>query len=115
MKTVDMNHPCLQQSPFKVPEGYFAEFTEKFMQRVALSVAPRGRELPFVRWMPLVGAACVLLLVVLFSQSFPQKSVEKDIVAAEGTLPNSMSTEDEVYDYVMTANAKNTEIYDMDF
>lgn len=68
MKTFDVNKSPAH-NPFKVPEGYFSQFHDQFMARMAvmpplhINVTP---ELRIVRWIPKLGVACVAGLLLLF-------------------------------------------------
>lgn len=113
MRDFDINKPAPARSPFVVPDGYFAQFADTMMQRIRQMDKP-VHDLPVVRWIPWLGAACVAALVVVFTQFVPLGSeggVSADVAASSA----AMSYEDAAYDYLIMANADNLTTYANDF
>lgn len=97
MKPIDLNH-IPQTNPFRTPEGYFASFTERMMQRIQQQPKPMlASPNPFLRWMPLWGAACVAALMLLFTQvldfNVPQASDGQRALSAQTDGPATSSTQ----------------------
>lgn len=87
MKSIDFDH-IPQANPFRTPEGYFASFTGRMMQRIQSQPRPQlVPPNPFLRWMPLWGAACVAALMLLFTQvldvNVPQASNGRPSISAQ--------------------------------
>lgn len=100
MKSIDFEH-IPQTNPFRTPEGYFASFTERMMQRIQSQPRPQLAPVnPFIRWMPLWGAACVAALMLLFTQvldvDVPQASNSRHAISAQadGSAASSSQTSD---------------------
>lgn len=108
-KTFELNDPALRaHNPFRVPEGYFEQLTDAVMQRIhaAAVPAPAPRELPIVRWLPWLGAACVAGLLCLFAAT-------GHLSGAAESSPVASDYEEAAYDYyVSTADADNLAYYD---
>lgn len=112
MRTIDLSQPANQHNPFVVPDGYFAAFAERMMQRIAAAQPAPAPAQPFMRWIPWLGAACVIALSVLFTQLAPSNNVETDAQTAQTA---ETSAADEAYDYIMMADADNFVNYGTDF
>ena len=96
MKSIDFDH-MPQANPFRTPEGYFASFTGRMMQRIQLQPHPQlAPPNPFLRWMPLWGAACVAALMLLFTRvldvKVPQASNGQPSISAQTNGGASTST-----------------------
>lgn len=113
--------------PFKVPEGYFADFTTRLMAQIpeAATVAPvalqckaGGYPRPgftpasrIVRFIPWLGTASVAALVALFAQINIPATYDKGDVMPELSLQTSTMTSEEaaeadaLYDYMMLDNS----------
>lgn len=108
MQTFDANKPATKHNPFKVPDGYFEQFANILMARIGQSEKP-FRELPCVRWIPWIGAACVVTLVVGLLQ-FAPSTTESNLTTPQ-TAQTTSSYEDTVYDYILLAEAANLTDY----
>lgn len=111
----DFNHidPALRQhNPFVVPEGYFAQFAENLMSKLQPKKQVAGPfipEMPFVKWIPWMGAACVAALACIFSLQSVQNKVNGSSEAYTANAAKTASFTDDMYDYLMLANADYTE------
>ena len=115
------------RNPFRVPEGYFEQFTEQLMQQlpereqtVAKQVdmaqqqsdnQPRARKVQMRPW--LYAAACTALALMLgvsyyFMQSPATSTESAPVAVVTPTTTPDYSYIDEVADYAML---DNTEIY----
>lgn len=97
MKSIDFDH-MPQTAPFRTPEGYFATFTGCMMQRIQSQSRQQLVPVsPFLRWMPLWGAACVAALVLLFTRvldvDVPQASNGRPSISAQADGGASASTQ----------------------
>ena len=97
MKPLDFDQ-IPQANPFRTPEGYFATFTERMMQRIQSQPCQQlALPNPFLRWMPLWGAACVAALVLLFTQvldvNVPQSSSASQAISAQKAGSAASSTQ----------------------
>jgi len=115
MTTFDINNPALRQNPFRTPEGYFESLTDSVMKRIHGTTPIRRRtvirELPIVRWLPLLGAACVAALALVFGSL-------TSLISSEATEATATSTnyEEAAYDYYSsTADADIFLTYDADY
>ena len=111
-----------QENPYKVPEGYFDNFTERMM-----AALPEVEETPAVQhrqkaglrtWMlrlsPVIGAAAILVCAVVYQHDFAPTGYQGDIaktqvVETQATDNNLTQAADAAYDYLMLDNMK---IYD---
>ena len=96
MKSIDFDH-IPQANPFRTPEGYFASFTGRMMKRIQSQPLPQlAPTNPFLRWMPLWGAACVAALMLLFTRvldvNVPQSSGAQRALSAQTDGGASAST-----------------------
>lgn len=120
MKTFDINIEAPKHNPFIVPEGYFAQFADDMMAKISsMQMRParvRQREMRIVRWIPMLGAASVAALAVLFTQVASPASVGLDAATAiEMSQQAAMANEDAAYDYLMMADAENFTNYDAEY
>jgi len=115
MTTFDINNPALRQNPFRTPEGYFESLTDSVMKRIHGTTPIRRtviRELPIVRWLPLLGAACVAALALVFG-SLTSLNISSEATEATATSTNY---EEAAYDYYSsTADADIFLTYDADY
>ena len=111
-----------QEEPFKVPDGYFENFTTRMMASL-----PEVEEAPVVqrrpkagmrKWMlrlsPVIGAAAMLVCAVIYQHSYVPTSYRGDMAKTQmvesQTKENiSKAAADAAYDYLMLDNLK---IYD---
>lgn len=100
MRNFNISEKPSNHNPFVVPEGYFPAFTSRIMQRIN-EVGMPATQSPFVRWVPWLGAACVAVLMALFTQVFTHDSVIFESETAQS------SAVDATYDYLMMADADN--------
>lgn len=111
MKTFDINEPANQNNPFRIPEGYFVQFSERMMSRISkihsTAITSRPREMRIVRWIPMLGAACVAALAVIFATTVSTSGIRGESVSAAETSQSAYANEDLVYDYIMWANVGN--------
>lgn len=120
MKTIDFNQPAPSHNPFTVPTDYFSQFTERMMQRIAQQAEASMRpEMPIIRWIPWLGAACVAALIALFTFFTGPTSVKDATSATPAETAQvktaTSQTTDMVYDYLMMANADNYTDYETDY
>lgn len=120
MKPIDLSQPASSHNPFIVPTDYFSQFTGRMMQRIAAQTELASRpEMPIVRWIPWLGAACVAALMALFSFFATPSSVKDQVsgVTSETAQAKTSSSQsnDMVYDYLMMANADNYVSYENDY
>lgn len=111
MKTFDINEPANRNNPFKIPEGYFVQFADRMMSRISktqsTSITTRPREMRIVRWIPMLGAACVAALAVIFSTTVSASGIRGENVSSIEKSQSAYANEDLVYDYIMWSNVGN--------
>ena len=101
-------------NPFKVPEGYFEHFADKFMQELPdEDKKPTGEKDKQPSWIVrlrpiLYAAACICLFVFGTALYFQQSTTETDAVE-QAFVAQDNSKNDDVYfeeaaDYVMMDN-----------
>lgn len=112
-----------QQDPFKVPEGYFENFTERMMASLPeVEQAPVMHRRPkagvrkwTLRLSPVIAAAAMLACAVIYQHSFvpspnSQGNMAKSHISESQKNGNiSKAAADDAYDYLMLDNLK---IYD---
>lgn len=109
----DIHQSPSQHNPFIVPDNYFAQFADGMMKRLkVLQVSAPIVELPIIRWLPLLGAACVAALAVLFTQVCHNEP--QDAPSHDATISTSAasSNADVAYDYLMLADANMINVYE---
>ena len=57
MTHIDLSQRASSHNPFITPDGYFADFAQNMMQRIVQSEPCAHNSMPFVRWIPWLGAA----------------------------------------------------------
>ena len=110
MNTIDLNKPASTHNPFVVPAGYFAQVTQQVMKQI--------NDMAIVRWIPWLGAACVAALVVFFSYFVSPTSVKEQGGAVHAETAQNRATSvqsDEIYDYLMMANASDYTDYESNY
>lgn len=96
------------RNPFKVPEEYFSTLADRVMHRIqAEDKQPALRPNPFLRWMPFWGAACVAVLLVVFTQGLGTnlpcvESASQSASSTSATASQDSDAED-AFEY-LTAN-----------
>ncbi len=114
------------RNPFRVPEGYFEQFTEQLMQQLPEREQPVAKQVEIAQQQPVsqsrahrtqlrpwfYAAACTALALMLgvsyyFMQSPATSSEPAPIAAVAPTIPDNSYIE-EAADYAML---DNTEIY----
>lgn len=106
MHKFDINSRPSLHNPFTVPEGYFQQMTEIVMQRVrSFPVAAPVRPMPMLRWIPLLGAACVAALAVVFAQVGDNGAIGSDTERTSVSSVSSQTGDEEIFDYLMLADA----------
>lgn len=121
MNTIDLNKPASTHNPFVVPAGYFAQVTQQVMKQINEQTsygASHAEDMAIVRWIPWLGAACVAALVVFFSYFVSPTSVKEQggAVHAETAQNRAASVQsDEIYDYLMMANASDYTDYESNY
>lgn len=116
---LDLKKMVGNRNPFRVPDGYFEQFTEQVMQQLPAreqsiapqSAQPRARRVQIRTW--LYAAACSALALMLgvsyyFMQSQATSTDAAPMASAEPAtyVAPDNSYIDEVADYVMMDNAE---------
>ncbi len=120
MKTIDLNKSASTHNPFVVPAGYFAQFTQQVMKQINEQTTniSYAEDMAIIRWIPWLGAACVAALVVFFSYFVSPTSVKEQGGATHAeTAQNKVNSvqNDEIYDYLMMANASDYTDYESNY
>lgn len=106
MQKFDINSHPSSHSPFKVPDGYFEQMTENVMRRVRhIPVAASVRPMPILRWIPLLGAACVAALAIVFAQMGDGDMSNTDAGHSSAYSVALQNEDEEFFDYLMLADA----------
>lgn len=106
MQKFNVNNPPSRHNPFRVPDGYFEQMAGSVMQRVRLMpVAASVRPMPIVRWIPLLGAACVAALAIVFARVGDGDQHDIESVQASAVSSPQQTTDEAIYDYLMLADA----------
>ena len=113
MHKFDSTQPASHHNPFVVPNGYFADFAAKLMQRIDETDA-HTPQMRVMTWIPWIGVACVVALTLLFTQWLPNSNSSSSQVKSEQYAVHQQANEDAVYDYLMMANADNMMPYESD-
>lgn len=116
MTQIDLHTLTPRRNPFTVPEGYFAEFPARLMQRIHdLPQREEAATMPFVRWIPYIGAASVAAMLLLFMHlAQPATISAPDVSSGIATTSTGTSSVDEAYDYIMQTNGSLYNAYDND-
>ena len=116
---LDLKKMVGNRNPFRVPDGYFEQFTEQVMQQLPareqsiapISAHPRARKVQMRPW--LYAAACTALALMLgVSYYFMQSpATATDVAPMAAATPATYvapdnSYIDDVADYVMMDNAE---------
>lgn len=136
MPHFDINRPAPKHNPFSVPEGYYNQFTRKMIQRIQKNaplisppsfkaegtaknyrqVAAERHNLAIVKWLPMLGAACVATLMVLFSQVVSLTDPHMLQPTSAATAESETATyEDVAYDYLIISNSETLASYASDY
>lgn len=105
-------------NPFLVPDNYFEEFQEKMMKRltkvVVIPASKPVKEMPVVRWLPYLGAACVAALTLVFTRVAPLEgtALPGGIAVEQASVS---SYEDEAYDYLNIYDSETLASYVSDY
>lgn len=106
-------------NPFKVPENYFEDFQTKMMARISRTAmlathASKVKEMPVIKWIPLLGAACVAALAVIFTVAAP--IAEDELTGAVAVEQEQNATfDDSAYDYLVITDSETLAAYDSDY
>ena len=110
MTHIDLSQRASSHNPFITPDGYFADFAQNMMQRIVQSETRAHNSMPFVRWIPWLGAACVATLFLLFAHFKPETThtlQQGEHFVAKGATTHPTDGYDEAYDYIMTTDNKD--------
>lgn len=108
MKHIDLSQPAPQHNPFIVPQGYFEEFTERMIRSIGQRDTFVKHEMPIIRWIPWLGAACCAALMIIFAhpqESQPQYQ-EANAHVASSTTTNTSGNAEAVFDYYYNTDTK---------
>lgn len=115
-QSFDIHHAPSSHNPFVVPEGYFTRFADELMRRIgAETVRPVVHpELPVVRWIPLIGAASIAALFVIFTQVILPSTASYDttVLTAEETAKEKA---DIAYDYLLASGDADVTYYTSEY
>lgn len=104
-------HKVTSHNPFIVPEGYFDTFAQTMMNKITQSEnSAIQHQMSVIRWIPWLGAACVIALFMLFEHlGAHYESTTKDNVGSTMSVvtKNKSNDKDDMYDYIMTSDNKN--------
>lgn len=110
MKHIDLSKPTSQHNPFIVPPGYFDNFTQRMMRNIQQREAFVKHEMPIIRWIPWLGAACCAALMAFFAHTpdaLPQhQSGVNTHVASSTTTNNSLNNAEAAFDYFYNTDTK---------
>ena len=98
-----------QNNPFRVPEGYFDQLTERVMaqlsEQVTAQLPERRQKSRFIALRPwLYAAACIVVLLVLSVTFLFQRPADDTQQVAANTVESTYM--DEAADYAMLDNAE---------
>ena len=99
MTEKDLEKLCSKENPFRVPEGYFEQFQQQMMERVAAT--PKKTKTVWLRPL-LAAAACICVAVFALNLIFNQK-IEKQAPTAQVEEISDQYMND-VMDYAMIDN-----------
>lgn len=108
MKHIDLSQPAPQHNPFIVPQGYFEEFTERMIRSIAQRDTFVKHEMPIIRWIPWLGAACCAALMIIFAHTHESQSQhqETNTHVASSTTTNTSGNAEAVFDYYYNTDTK---------
>ena len=101
-----MNEELLRENPFRVPEGYFDNLTDRVMSQLP-ERRQKSRLLPLRPWY-YAAASIAFVAIMGFTYHFHQNTADEQSAIASVETNTENSYIDEVADYVMF---DNTEIY----
>lgn len=115
MNTIfNIDSPRKVGAPFRIPEGYFNQLTQNVMQKVSTLNVPHDDRQQLLRWLPLVGAACITALSFTFMHISTVQGSGLSVEALQSTSSAESSRYAEAeyaYDYLMTVNVASTDNY----
>lgn len=92
-----------RQNPFRVPDGYFDEFTARLMEQIPKD-GGQAKTLSLRSW--LYAAACIAVAVVMGLTYYFQQPMEAQPSVASTETNTDNTYIDEVADYAMIDNAE---------
>ncbi|MDO5446479.1 MAG: hypothetical protein Q4F34_01710 [Prevotellaceae bacterium] len=99
MTEQELEKLCSKENPFRVPEGYFEDFQQQMMEKIAAT--PKKARMVWLRPL-LAAAACVCVAVFALSLIFSQKVEEQASVAQVEEVSDQYMNE--AMDYAMIDN-----------
>lgn len=109
MKHIDLSHPTPQHNPFIVPQGYFDDFTQRMMRSIQQREAFIKHDMPIIRWIPWLGAACCATLMIFFAQTRNTLSQHQEAtphVASSATTNTPLNNAEAAFDYYYNTDTK---------
>lgn len=92
-----------RQNPFRVPDGYFDEFTARLMEQIPKD-GGQAKTLSLRSW--LYAAACIAVAAVMVLTYYFQQPMEAQPSVASTETNTDNTYIDEVADYAMIDNAE---------
>lgn len=109
MKHIDFSQPAPEHNPFIVPDGYFNTFAQRMMFSIKQKEAFTKHEMPIIRWIPWLGAACCATLMLLFTHTRQTQTTHQpttDTHVASTSTTDAANNADAAYDYYYNTDAK---------
>lgn len=102
MATFNFDSNTAKKDPFLVPDNYFENFSANILFRIRKE-HNTTHDAPFIKWIPLIGAACITVMFMIFMQQTDNFS---DKLNSPETFTEQIndSYEDEIYDYMFADN-----------
>lgn len=114
MRSFNEHDRSMAQNHFKVPEGYFEEFAMRIRTNITRqtdTVPHLTLTMSFVKWLPLWGVACVVALVVIFTQYV---DIQVGAAPQESAVTTGSVEADEAYDYLVASDVNNLMAYEVE-
>ena len=92
-----------KRNPFRVPEGYFEDFSAQLMQQLPEKRKPRAKSVWLRPWYYAAACVCALLVSATVWFAWPEKDIQQAPVAV-ADQQEQMDAFEEAADYMMLDN-----------
>lgn len=105
MTEQELQKLCGKENPFSVPEGYFEQFSQQMMNRIAQPAKPKAKHL----WLhtAIAAAACICVAVFCLNVVFHDKVEQK----TEATVAQNAYDNEYIEDAIEYAMLDNGDLY----